>query len=100
MTWIPVSNCYFEIPRGSRHYRLASYGVGRRFIQDLETLVERPVKRFLFALDRFLDLLLFRTNFGKDAAHRFGDNIDKFEEERFVEFEGATVTNRTTQNPA
>src|ERR1700737_1598704 len=100
MTGIRVSNCYFEVPRGSRNYRLASYGVGRRFIQDLEAFVERLVKRFLFAANSFLNRLLLRPDFGKDVAHRFRDDIDEFKEEWFVETKAAAVTDRAAQNPA
>ena len=60
--------------------------------------VERPVKRFLFAPNCFLDSLLFRADFGENIAHRFRDDVDQFEEERFVKSEGAAVANRAAQD--
>src|SRR2546425_6842503 len=49
-------------------------------------------------MNRFSDCFLFRADFRKDVAHRLRDNVDKFEEERFVKSEGATITHGATQN--
>ena len=51
----------------------------------------------LLALDRFFNERFLRANFGKHIAYRFRNNIDKFEEERFVKSERATITNSATQ---
>ena len=69
----------------------------RRF-EDANTLIERFVKCFFFVANRFFDRRLFRADFGKHVAHRFRDNIDKFEEERLVKAERAAVANRATQD--
>ena len=66
--------------------------------KSIDPLIQRLVKRFLFASHRILDLLLLRSDFGKDVAHRLRHHIDKLEEERFVKFERAAVPNRASQN--
>src|SRR5436190_22794878 len=66
--------------------------------EDVYADIEGVVKRFFFASNGFFDCFLFRADFGKDIAHRPRHNIDKFEEERFVETKRSAVADRTTKN--
>src|SRR5436309_272210 len=53
----------------------------------VDPAVERFVKGFFFAPDYILNCFLSGTEFRKDVAHRFCDDIDKFEEEWLVKIE-------------
>ena len=45
-------------------------------------------------------MLLLRANLWEDCAHSASDDIDEFEEKRFVKTERATVANSATENAA
>ena len=53
-------------------------------LEDGQPDIERFVKRFFFAANRFFDCFLFRADFREHVAHRFRDNVDQLEKERFV----------------
>src|SRR6266487_1664378 len=80
-------------------YRLPEGPISsHKFIEELDALVERLVKRFFFGTNCFFDCLLFRADFGEGVAHRLSENIDELVEKRFVKTERATITNRSTQD--
>src|SRR6266403_4861628 len=66
-------------------------------LEQLDAFIERLIKGFFFATNGFFDCRLFRADFAKNIAHRFCDNIDKFEEEWFVKTERAAIPNSTTK---
>src|SRR5437764_12359053 len=66
--------------------------------EDVYADIEGVVKRFFFASNGFFDCFLFRADFGKDIAHRFRHDIDKFAEERHVKSQRTAITDRPTQN--
>src|SRR5437773_5310352 len=66
--------------------------------EDVYADIEGVVKRFFFASNGFFDCFLFRADFGKDVAHRFRHDIDKFAEERLLKSQRTAITDRPTQN--
>ncbi len=69
-------------------------------LEQLDPSIERLVKRLFLAPQRFLDVLLLRADFGKDIAHRSGEDIDELEEERLVKSERASVADGAAQDAA
>ena len=45
-------------------------------------------------------MLLLGANFGEDVAHRGGEHVHEFVEERFVETERTAITHRAAQDAA
>ena len=69
-------------------------------VEQLDAGVERLLKRLLFPPQHILDVLLLFPNLGKNIAHRSSKNIHELVEERRAESQGASVANRSAQNPA
>ena len=62
--------------------------------------IQRLVKRLFLGADDFLHLLFPGADFGEDVAHRVGEHVHEFVEERFVEAERAAVAHGAAQDAA
>ena len=65
-----------------------------------DSLVQRAVESFLFALEDLFDVGLLRAQLGKDIAHGLRKNAGKFVEKRLMESERATVAHGAAQDAA
>ena len=68
--------------------------------KDFNPPIQRLVKRLFLALDGFLHLLLPGADFGEDIAHRVGQHVHEFVEERFAEAERAAIADGAAQDAA
>ena len=71
-----------------------------KFIKQFNSPIKGLVKRLFLSLDDFLNMLFPGADFGKYVAHRVGEHVHEFVEERFVETERTTVAHRATQDAA
>ena len=69
-------------------------------LKQLNTAIERFVKRLFLQLDHVLDMLLLGADFGEDVAHRGGEHVHEFVEEWFVETQRAAIAHRAAQDAA
>ena len=69
-------------------------------VEDLQTAVQRLVKRLFFSFDYFLHARLFFTKFRKNIYHFLREHFHQFVKERFVKTEGTPVTNGTAKDAA
>ena len=68
--------------------------------EQLDSPIQRLIKRLLLALDDLLDVVLLGADFGEDIAHRVGQDGDQLVEERLVEAERAAVADGAAQDAA
>ena len=79
--------------------------LGKQFVVENRpgngyAVIQRLVKRLLLGADNFLHLLFLGADFGEDVAHRVGEHVHEFVEERFVEAERAAIAHRAAQDAA
>ena len=73
----------------------------RNFVfEQCDSLIERLIETFFFAMQRFSDHGLFGAQFWKDIAHRARENVNQFVKEGLVKPKRPSVANSATQDAA
>ncbi len=69
-------------------------------VEQFNPPIQRLIKRLLFPLDDLLDMVLLGAEFGEDVAHGFSQDGHQLIEERFVEAQGAAISDGAAEYAA